>query len=307
MKVRIAEIAIIEGRPFSYKDFINFEANGQKYKVKPGVIRNKLMEFKRKNLIKLAYNSGIAFYTIPGKEFNKSIRMTPNHMGVSTASAVIDDSLLKQTPIYRWLKNRPTEKQALHNIRLTFKAAGIWSVVSSLYPTRINSANKDIILPAKIFIDYLDIIVTIHHTDTVSVAVSCSFRPIVVELMDIIQLYEALIRTELYLVNLITNSKNENDDAHNVPSYREWVVKMWHFGVDTIDEFIGNEFEVTFFEGMSDLYRIYSKRMKGGKKKVRVEHQELPNQKAYDAFVTKLFPDGRLVASRDFDKTTLDK
>ena len=43
------------------------------------------------------------------------------------------------------------------------------------------------------------------------------------------------------------------------------------------------------------------------RKKVRVEHQELPNQKAYDAFVTKLFPDGRLVASGDFDKTTLDK
>ncbi|MGB0027810.1 MAG: hypothetical protein WBP64_13315 [Nitrososphaeraceae archaeon] len=64
---------------------------------------------------------------------------------------------------------------------------------------------------------------------------------------------------------------------------------------------------IEVYLGMSDLYRIYSKRMKGGKKKVRVEHQELPNQKAYDAFVTKLFPDGRLVASRDFDKTTLDK
>ena len=40
---------------------------------------------------------------------------------------------------------------------------------------------------------------------------------------------------------------------------------MWHFGVDTIDEYVKKEFEVTFEEGMFDLYRIYSKRMKDGK------------------------------------------
>jgi hypothetical protein len=85
MKVRMAEIAIIEGRSFSYKDFLHFKANGQTYDKSPGTIRNKFMEFKRKNLIKLAYNPGITFYTIPGKEFNKSDRMTPNHIGVSTS------------------------------------------------------------------------------------------------------------------------------------------------------------------------------------------------------------------------------
>ncbi len=280
MKVRMAELAIIDGRPFSYKDFLHFEANGQTYEMRPGTIRNKFMEFKRKNLIKLAYNSGIAFYTIPGKEFNKSDRMTSDHMGVNTVNTVntvIDDSLLKQTPIYQWLKNCPTEKQALHNIRLVFNAAGIWNVVSSIYPTRINPYNKDIILPAKIFFDYLDVIVTIHHTDTVSVAVSCSFRPIVVELEDMIQLYEALIRTELNLINMITNLKYEDDGSHNGPRYREWIVKMWHFGVDSISEYVCKELEVTFEEGMSDLYRIYTKRMNYGRKIIRVEHQEYPN------------------------------
>src|SRR5262245_8563013 len=175
MKVRIAEIVTIEGRPFSCKDFLHFKVNGQTYRMSPGTIRNKLMEFKRKDVIKLVYKSGTAFYTIPGKEFNKSIMMTPNHMGVTTTSTVIDDSLLKQTPIYRWLKNRPTEKQALHNIRLVLNVAGIWNVVSSVYPNTINPYNKDIILPAKLFFNYLDVTVTIHHTDTVSVAVSCSF------------------------------------------------------------------------------------------------------------------------------------
>jgi hypothetical protein len=76
---------------------------------------------------------------------------------------------------------------------------------------------------------------------------------------------------------------------------------MWHFGVDTIDEYGKEEFHVTFEERMSDLYRIYTKRMKDGNNIVRVEHQEYPNQGYADAFVQKLFPDGHLV---DPDKMT---
>ena len=73
---------------------------------------------------------------------------------------------------------------------------------------------------------------------------------------------------------------------------------MWHFGVDTIDEYANKGFEVTFEEGMSDLYRIYTKRTKGGKSKiVRVEHQEYPNQEAADAFVKKLYPGDHLIGA----------
>jgi hypothetical protein len=70
---------------------------------------------------------------------------------------------------------------------------------------------------------------------------------------------------------------------------------MWHFGIDTIDEYTGKEFEVTFEEGISDLYRIYTKRLKDGKNIVRLERQEYPNQAFADAGVRKLFPDGHLV------------
>ncbi len=69
---------------------------------------------------------------------------------------------------------------------------------------------------------------------------------------------------------------------------------MWHFGVDTFDEYTGNEFKVTFEEGMSDLYRIYVKTMKDGKKRVRIEHQQYPNQEVEEA-VSKLFTDGWLI------------
>jgi hypothetical protein len=218
--------------------------------------------------------------------------MTLDHMG---ASSIINDSLLKQTPIYRWLKNRPTEKQSLHNIRLTFEAVGIWEVFSALYPNKINTANRDIMLSSSVFFDYIDIAVTIHHSDTVSVAISCSFRPIVVDIPDFLQLYEALARTEMYLAS-ITGKTGFGSNVTTIPSYRKWIVKMWHFGVDTIDEYTNKAFEVTFEEGMSDLYRIYTKRTKDGKNKiVRVEHQEYPNQEAADALVKKLYPDGHLI------------
>jgi hypothetical protein len=49
---------------------------------------------------------------------------------------------------------------------------------------------------------------------------------------------------------------------------------MWHFGVDSIDEYTGKEFHVTFEEDMLDLFRIHTKRMENNKQKVRAEHQE---------------------------------
>lgn len=286
MKIRMRKIVLIKRRPFCVSDFREFEVDGKKYHMTDGTFRNYILKLRKKGEVELAFKSKPVFYTLPGHKFNKS--MTLDHMGVSS---IISDSLLKQTPIYRWLKNRPTQKQSLHNIRLTFQADGIWNAFSSAYPEKINPANKDIMLPSSVFFDYIDIVVTIHHSDTVSVAISCSFRPIVVDIPDFLQLYEALARTEMYLASI-----TEKTGADTIPSYRKWMVKMWHFGVDTIDEYAGKEFEVTFEEGMSDLYRIYTKRTVDKKgKRIRVEHQEYPNQAAADALVKKLFPGGRLI------------
>lgn len=203
-------------------------------------------------------------------------------------SPIINDALLRQTPIYKWLKNRPTEKQSLHNIRLTFEVKGIWGSFSNIYPQNIDPVSKDIKLPPSIFFQYLDVKTTIHHTNTVSVAISCSFRPIVIRLRDFLQLYEAMARTEMQ-IGFIVEKHGHGSLVTSIPSYRKWIVKLWHFGVDTIDEYTGAEFHVTFEEGMSDLYRIYTKRMHDGKKRIREEHQQYPNQEFADAFVKQLF------------------
>jgi len=168
----------------------------------------------------------------------------------------VPEPLLKDTPIYKWLRNKPVEKQALHDIRLTFKAVGIWNTFS-YFCADINPDNKDIKLPTSTYCDYIDVIVTIHHTDTVSVTISCSFRPIAIDVKDLFQLVEVLTRIEIYFANTMEKSRhNSVVGAGHLPRYRSWTTKMWHFGVDTIDEYTGKEFEVTFEEGMSDLYRF---------------------------------------------------
>jgi hypothetical protein len=81
----------------------------------------------------------------------------------------------------------------------------------------------------------------------------------------------------------------------SVPRFTTWIVKMWHFGIDSLDEYDKEEFHVTFEEGISDLFRIYTKRMKNKRVVVRAERQEYPNQPFVDALVKKLYPNGRLI------------
>ena len=274
MKLKIREIVLIEQRPFSFVDFRAFEVAGEKYEMNHGTFRNNISKLRKVGVVELAFKSKPAYYTIPGKKFSKS--MTQDRMGVPITN-IINEPLLKQTPIYKWLKNRPTHKQSLHNIRLTFEAADIWNIFSKIYPTLANPDNKDVKLPTLLFFEHIDVIVTIHHTDTVSVAISCSYKPIVVDIKDILKLSEALVRTELHLKGIAeANFKSNNYDSGSftIPCYKKWIVKMWHFGIDTIDEYGKEEFHVTFEEGISDLYRIYTKRMEDGKNIVRVEHQE---------------------------------
>ena len=74
-------------------------------------------------------------------------------------------------------------------------------------------------LPSSVFFDYIDIAATIHHSDTVSVAISCSFRPIVVDIPDFLQLYEALARTEMYLTSM-TEKAGLGPNGVTIPSFR---------------------------------------------------------------------------------------
>lgn len=120
---------------------------------------------------------------------------------------------------------------------------------------------------------------------TQSQNVNCSNKATTLVYISLIT-FEALTRTEIYLANIIENRKSRDDSTVvAIPSDRQWIINMWHFGVDTLDEYTGKEFHVTFEEGMSDMYRIYTKRMRDGRHVIRAEHQEYPNQEYADALV----------------------
>src|SRR5918996_1896805 len=111
MRKQIRRIVILEERPFSFIDLENFEVNGTRYELKHGTIRNYLSKLTRSGEIEFAYNSGVAFYTFPGKKFTKDV--TANHMGGSS-SLILHQFPIRNIPIYRWLKYRRIDKQALH-------------------------------------------------------------------------------------------------------------------------------------------------------------------------------------------------
>jgi len=293
---RIREIVVYDDRPFSFIDLENFEVDGTRYELKHGTIRNYLSKLTRSGEIEFAYSSGIAFYTLPGKTFSKY--MTANHMG-DHSSLLLHQFPIRNTPIYKWIKNRRFDKQALHDIRITLEASGIWLLFFKRHPNLVNNDNQDLRLPTLTFFEYLDIGMTIHHSDTVSISIGCSFRPIALDFPDLFQLIEALTRVEVHLTNTINGLIADDLNAPSVlvPRFTTWIVKMWHFGIDSLDEYDKEEFHVTFEEGISDLFRIYTKRMKNNRVIVRAERQEYPNEEVMMAIVKKLYPRGHLISS----------
>jgi hypothetical protein len=293
LRKRIREIVILEERPFSFLDLKSFEVDGMRYELKHGTIRNYLSKLAKSGEIGFAFYSGVAFYTLPSTRFTKQV--TGNH--VEGPLSLIHQLPIKNTPIYKWLRNRRFDKQALHDIRLTFEAMGIWTIFNNRYSNLAdNYNNNDIRFPTLTFFKYLDIGITVHHSDTVSISIGCSYRPIALDIPDILQLIEALVRTEVHLTNTINESIVHDSSASrvSVPRFTTWIVKMWHFGIDTLDEYDKKEFHVTFNEGISDLFRIYSKRMNDKRVIVRAERQEYPNQDLMIALVKKLYPNGYL-------------
>ncbi len=64
---------------------------------------------------------------------------------------------------------------------------------------------------------------------------------------------------------------------------------MWHFGQDSLTEYTGERFEMTWEDGLK-LFRIYSKEYHQNKKKIRIrkETKECPNKSLEEAFMEKI-------------------
>jgi hypothetical protein len=90
------------------------------------------------------------------------------------------------------LDNLPSQRHSVHDIRLRFKAEGIWSTVRRTHPELTpNGVSKDIsLLPIQTY--DMEAKTVVHHSDTVSVIISCSMKPVVVDHEGLIHLSNIL-------------------------------------------------------------------------------------------------------------------
>ena len=192
MDEHVAYIVLSIGRPFTYLDLLRFEVDGEIYEMSHGTFRNKIRDRKMSGKIELDHRSTIAFYTLAGKRFARSI--TPYQ-----ASATCHKSLLD------FILSLPYGQSSIHNIRLKFKVKGLWELFCDR-GCYMHPVSNDIRI-ASYQIHNLFVGVVIHKTDTVTVNVACSYDPVVSEVAGGITLSNALSRVVERLVSLTQSTK----------------------------------------------------------------------------------------------------
>src|SRR3989442_10487418 len=119
---------------------------------------------------------------------------------------------------------------------------GMWVVLST--HNSIYNVSKDIRLISQ-EINGLDIKVTIHHTDTVSVIIGCSCEPVVIDLAGVSRLSNALTQIQERLAKVLEEYGGANSGL-DIPNHMTWIVTMWHFGADASILYKGKMFHVSW-------------------------------------------------------------
>jgi hypothetical protein len=275
MKKRISHLVLVEKRSFCFRDFLDFEVDGDHYSMAHGTFRNKISKLVRNGIVELQFYSGPAFYSLPGHNFTKRKIMTGDHAVVTSMSSM--------SPV-SFMDNVSTDKHALHDIRYKFKVDNIWSTIATSHQElKPNDVSKDIALDT-MQTHNLTIKVIVHHTDTVSVMVACSLNPVAVDIKGLVRLSNALTRVEERLLRLVDKGplSLSLSSPSPIPDHSSWIITMWHFGTDSLNEYTGKEFEITWEDAESALMRVYTKDLKDGKGiRIRTERQEYPD-KSFD-------------------------
>ena len=289
MLKHIHNIVNNEFRPFSFKDLLHVEVDGERYNPKRGTIRNKLSKFSQEGKIELCYRDIIAFYSLPGKKFGKDKLMTDNNTDIihyNNNKHELYKSIRKH-PLYNTIKDIVFGETRLHDIHLSFKSNGLWKYLSTIdyYKERTNS-KKTISFGYFPIERYLSIRVFVQDTDTVNVMVKCSNNPIMLDFDGIMRLTEALTRIEERLSAVVNDPSNKTFNAEynpsniKIPNKDDWAITLWHLHRDSYEEYSGEKFQCCWKMAKNLFLRIYSKGLKLNKKKtniIRVEIQENPH------------------------------
>ena len=305
MRKQMRYIILEEKRPFSYKDFLRFEVEGEEHYMAFGTVRNKILKFKKLGEIEVAYKTNIAFYTLKGQRFSKQT-ITPYHTGGINGNNYINGDRTSNNYLYNLIIDLPLDKNSIHDIRLNFTVKGLWSVLlqecNDDSDLSMYSSNKDICISTWRMNNLLARVI-VHKTDKISVIIGCSLVPIILDVHGICRLVEVLTRIEERLYYIVkdymirNNKKTLLTNTLIIPHHTAWIVTMWHFGADSLTQATGEKFSITFKDTLNILYRVYTKtrqlqnRKKGNKHEtaIRIEKQEYLRRSFQDAINERLF------------------
>lgn len=253
-----------------------------------------------RRIIDVSYISKYVLYTIRGPKFyayeNTKIG---DHTGVPYSSASVSPlSGGSSHPLYGIIRDLPLDKTSIHDIHLKFSSPQIYVIVSSLISNHALAfyytiTRRSMDIRFRIWeINGLRICVTIHKTDTITVVIGCSSNPISLDINGVIRLTNALSVVENRLSRIVKRSHTEKDplpieafnslgDIHTqtctIPSLSQWTVTLWHINADSLIEYAGENFSITVEAFQNVLIRAYTKGMKDGMTRIRLERQECPN------------------------------
>lgn len=271
----LAFMVLSEGRPASYMDFVPcFEAQGKVYHIAHGTFHNIMAKMMKNGDIIPCYTSQMTFYSLPGHPFSRNA-VTHYPRGVSR-------DLLDR------VRRLAFQERAIHDIHLTFTSHSLWGLVAATGRYTQRAVSKDIAID-EYRIGLAVVKVTLHHSDSVSVVISCSDNPIPLDAQGVLQFSEILIRTE-ERVSQVIRACCEALSIKNPPAiqgYRDWVITMWHFGRDSLTECTGKMYNVTWQVGMNT-FHAYAKKFAGAKVRHRVEIEETPRQPVQDVLADVL-------------------
>ncbi len=218
----------------------------------------------------------------------------------SSAQAIGTHLSPKQKTFLQCLREIPTDRPAIHDIRLSFTFKHLWSILSGssnpLIKNKDTASNKDITLQDIELGDHI-IKTTVHNTSTVSVIVACTLNPIPIDMFGLVKLSSSLARVEDRLQLLVSEYNTTSIQSgkqylslklnSKIPDHMNWTVKMWHFGRDALTIYSGEKFDMSWEDNLNVFHHIYSKGY-GNKMKVRKEVQEYPNKPLKEAVMDKL-------------------
>src|SRR5919106_3691234 len=171
MEKHIEYVCLLERRPFSYLDFLEFKVDGESYHMTHGTFRNKISVLMKRGKVEWLCDSPQGFYILKGSGQNTNTVRYDDHTGVNHLNGVkrlnhisykdkitnqsrelVDEiifndqssrfenpRIITNSPLYRYIKSIPFGQRSIHDIRLRFEASAIWNKVVTCLSSHVDN------------------------------------------------------------------------------------------------------------------------------------------------------------------------